>query len=66
MTNILNIPSPKDDIDGSMVGAVYWKENNLSRIAKYCSKDVIAVAQIIMRLKGLPLIIDENIVFQET
>ncbi len=66
LANVLNVPTPKDDIDGSMVGAVYWKENNLSRIAKYCSKDVIAVAQIIMRLKGLPLIIDEYIVFQET
>ncbi len=65
LASILNVPTPKDDIDGSMVGSVYWKENNLNRIAKYCSKDVIAVAQIIMRLKGLPLIKEEDIFYQD-
>lgn len=65
LASVLGVPTPKDDIDGSMVGNVYWNENNLSRIAKYCSKDVIAVAQIMMRLKGLPLISDEHIVFQD-
>lgn len=65
LATILNIPTPKDDIDGSMVGHVYWKENNIARIAKYCSKDVIAVAQIIMRLKGMPLINESDIFFQD-
>ena len=65
LAHVLQVPTPKDDIDGSMVGNVYWKEDNLSRIAKYCSKDVIAVAQVIMRLKGMPLLPDENIVIQD-
>lgn len=65
LASVLNVPTPKNDIDGSMVGKVYWQENNLQRIAKYCSRDVVAVAQIIMRLKGLPLLADENIFYQE-
>lgn len=65
LAHVLQVPTPKDDIDGSMVGNVYWKEDNLNRIAKYCCKDVIAVAQVIMRLKGLPLLNEEYIVFQD-
>ncbi len=60
---ILDVPSPKDDIDGSKVGAVYWQENDLARIAKYCSKDVVAVAQVIMRLKGMDLLREDEISF---
>jgi 3'-5' exonuclease len=59
----LNVPSPKDDIDGSMVGHVYWNENNLERIATYCQKDVVTVANIILRFKHLPLLKEEQIVF---
>lgn len=63
LATILEIPTPKDDIDGSMVGDVYWNKNDLNRIGLYCSKDVIAVAQVIMRLKGLELIREENIIY---
>ena len=59
----LNVPSPKDDIDGSMVGDVYWKEDNLARIATYCQKDVVTVANIILRFKNLPLLTEEQVVF---
>ncbi len=65
LATILGIPTPKDDIDGSMVGKVYWAENNLQRIADYCGKDVVAVAQVIMRLKGLPLIEEGHINFAD-
>ncbi len=57
----LSIPTPKDDIDGSQVGEVYWKEKNLERIVTYCQKDVITVAQIFLRLNGESLIKPENI-----
>ncbi|MBC8047758.1 MAG: 3'-5' exonuclease [Fimbriimonadaceae bacterium] len=63
LASILNIATPKNDIDGSMVGKVYWEENNLDRIATYCSKDVLTVAQIILRMKGMELIREENIMF---
>jgi DNA polymerase elongation subunit (family B) len=60
LTEIFNIPTPKDDIDGSQVGHVYWNENDLSRICVYCQKDVVATAQLIRRFRGEELIADEN------
>ncbi len=64
----LNIPSPKDDIDGSMVGEVYWaatepaeKEKSLQRIVTYCQKDVITTGNIILRFKSLPLLLEEQV-----
>lgn len=59
----LNVPSPKDDIDGSMVGQVYWEDNNLQRIATYCQKDIVTVANIILRFKNLPLLKEEHVIF---
>jgi predicted PolB exonuclease-like 3'-5' exonuclease len=59
----LNVPSPKDDIDGSMVGEVYWKEKDLERIAIYCQKDVVTVANIVLRFKNLPILNEEQVVF---
>lgn len=58
---VFNIPSPKDDIDGSMVNGVYWKENDLERIRVYCEKDVITTARILLRFKSLPILSDEDI-----
>ena len=62
LTSILGIPSPKDDIDGSEVAAVYYKEKNLQRIVAYCEKDTIAVAQILLRFNNEDLIEDKCIV----
>jgi len=61
LARTLNIPTPKDDIDGSMVADVYWKEKDLQRIATYCQKDVVTVAQVYLRLNGETLISAENI-----
>ncbi|OAQ39680.1 3'-5' exonuclease [Pedobacter psychrophilus] len=60
---IFNIPTPKDDIDGSMVGEVYWIENDLERIKTYCQKDVITTARLIQRFKGLPFTTDDDVTF---
>ncbi len=49
---VLGIESPKDDIDGSMVGKVYWEEHNVARIVTYCEKDVFTVAQVALKLLG--------------
>ena len=56
LSTILGIPSPKDDIDGSMVADTYWREHNLERIVRYCEKDVLTVAQIVLRYMNLPII----------
>ena len=61
MTNVLGIPSPKDDIDGSEVYRVYYEENNIDRIITYCEKDTIAVAQIFLRLRGDSILTNEEI-----
>jgi len=61
LTSIFNIPTPKDDIDGSMVGHVYWNEDDLPRICTYCQKDVIATAQLLRKYRGEELITDECI-----
>jgi 3'-5' exonuclease len=52
----LGIPSPKNDIDGSMVWDVYWNERNLKRIVIYCEKDVEALVNVFLRMKGFPVI----------
>jgi uncharacterized protein YprB with RNaseH-like and TPR domain len=61
LAKVLGIPSPKDDIDGSMVNSVYWIEKDLDRIVEYCQKDVITLAQVLLRFHCQPLIKPENI-----
>ena len=62
LTNVLGIPSPKDDIDGSEVYSVYYEEKNIDRIITYCEKDTIAVAQIFLRLRGDELLHNNEII----
>jgi 3'-5' exonuclease len=59
---LLGIESPKDDIEGKDVGRVYWKEKDLPRIVNYCQKDVVTVAQLILRYKELPLLKPDEVV----
>jgi len=56
LAHTLDIDTPKDDIDGSVVWQVYWVDKNLERIITYCQKDVITVAQIFLRMAGETLI----------
>ncbi len=58
---IFDLPTPKNDIDGSKVREVYYQDKDLARIARYCENDVITTAQILLRFKGLPVIPPENI-----
>ena len=61
LSETLGITSPKDDIDGSQVGRIYWEEKDLDRIVLYCQKDVVTVIQIIMRFSDLPLFQTDDI-----
>ena len=61
LTKILGIPSPKGDIDGSQVAHVFYVEKDIDRIVIYCEKDVIAVAQIFLRLRREELLIEDEI-----
>jgi predicted PolB exonuclease-like 3'-5' exonuclease len=58
---IFGLPTPKNDLDGSMVKQTYYLEKDLDRIVRYCENDVITTAQILLRFKGLAIIPPENI-----
>jgi len=62
LAHIFNIPTPKDDIDGSDVARVYWEEKNIQRIVTYCQKDVLTVARLLLRFMGEPLIEEKQVV----
>lgn len=49
---VFGIKTPKDDIDGSKVAEVFYKEKNLQRIVDYCQKDVATLAQLYLKMKG--------------
>ena len=49
---LFGIPSPKNDIDGSMVSHVYYFDKDLDRIGKYCLQDVLTSAKVFLKLKG--------------
>lgn len=53
LAEVFGIPSPKSDIDGSMVSGVYWNDNDLTRIGKYCLQDVFTTAKVFFKLKGI-------------
>lgn len=61
LTTILGIPSPKDDIDGSMVGDIFYIEKDLERIVRYCEKDVLAIIRVLLRFMNLPTIGDDMV-----
>jgi len=61
LTTLFDVPTPKDDIDGSEVGRVYWEEKDIDRIAIYCEKDVAATAQLMLKFERLPLVKPEHI-----
>ena len=62
LASIFGIPTPKDDIDGSMVADVYYKEKDLERIAVYCQKDTLTVAQLLLSFLGKPMIKEEDVI----
>lgn len=56
------IPTPKDTMDGSEVGAVYWEQQNIEQIRTYCQKDIVTVAQILLRFRNEKLLDDDQII----
>ena len=58
---LFDIPTPKDDIDGSMVRSVYYEEGDLDRIMTYCQKDIITLANVLLKFRGEEILADHNI-----
>lgn len=63
LCHIFKIPTPKDDISGADVARVYYEENDLERIKVYCEKDVVALIQLFLKMKGDALVDEGDITF---
>ena len=61
LATLFNIPTPKDDIEGSDVGRVYWQDHDLPRIVNYCQKDVITIVNLLLKFKGQSLVEKDKI-----
>jgi hypothetical protein len=44
-----------------MVARVYHDEHDIKRIVRYCEKDVLAVARVLLKLMNLPGIDEDKI-----
>lgn len=62
LCHVFKIPTPKDDISGADVARVFYEDGDLERIKVYCEKDVIALIQLFLRMKGEPLVDESEIV----
>ncbi len=61
LCHVFNIPTPKDDISGADVARVYYEENDLERIKVYCEKDVVALIQLFLRMRGEALVEESEV-----
>lgn len=61
LAHVLGIPSPKEDMDGSMVKGVFYEEDDLDRIVSYCELDVVTTAQVFLKLRNEELLSEEEI-----
>jgi 3'-5' exonuclease len=62
LAGVFNIPTPKDDMDGSQVSRVYYEEKNITRIKDYCIKDVVTVARVFQKMRAEKPLRDDQIV----
>lgn len=63
LAQVFGIPSPKENMDGSMVASAYYEEKNLKKIADYCKKDVITLARIYLRFTTSGDLQDDHLIF---
>jgi hypothetical protein len=63
LAHIFGLPSPKDEIDGSLVSKTFYEDNNLGKIETYCKKDVITLARVYNRFAGLGNLEEEDIIY---
>lgn len=61
LTEIMGIQTPKTEMEGKDVASVFYIENNLKKIAKYCRQDVVAVAQLLLKFRKENLLSVEKI-----
>ncbi len=61
LAHLFHLPTPKDDISGKDVARVYWEENDLERIAIYCRKDVVTLANLVLRWGQQEILNESNL-----
>lgn len=61
LAHILGIPLAKDCIDANQIQKIYYQEKDWKRIAVYCEKNIITVAQVLLRLRNEKLLTDDQI-----
>ena len=72
LCHVFGIPTPKDDISGADVARVYFNneadtyKSGLERVKAYCEKDVVALVQLFLKMRGDQLLNDEEIYFAES
>ena len=62
LATIFGIPSSKQGMDGSQVNEVYYRDGDLNKIGEYCRGDVVVLAQLFLKLRGYPVVSDQNII----
>jgi hypothetical protein len=60
---LLGLPSPKDNMDGSMVNDEFWLNDALEEIKDYCQMDVVTTIQVYLALSGMDFIPEHQIVY---
>jgi DNA polymerase elongation subunit (family B) len=59
---IFDIPGSKIEMSGDQVTRVYYEENDLEKIGRYCREDVVVLAQLYLKMHLQPVVREENIV----
>lgn len=54
----MGVDTPKTDISGEQVARVYRDEQDLDRIREYCERDVVAVAELLLKYIRSDIVID--------
>ena len=61
LSQILDIPTSKTDMDGGKVAGKYYEEQALDEIASYCLGDVLSTARVYQCLSSLPVVEDKDV-----
>lgn len=59
---LFNIKLDGTEADGSRINTAYYIEKNFSFITNYCKRNVVATAQLYLKLNDMPLFPEKDIV----
>ncbi len=61
LVHLFKLPVPTDEVDGSQIAELYWKNGDFEKIVHHCQTDVVAVAQLILRFKNMTPLEEKSI-----